>query len=523
MRSVGWFWSQGTPCRVLLKVDVQGIPADLEPTIYYLCAEALANVTKHAGATEARVELSCRGDVVLVEVIDDGVGGADPSSGTGLQGLADRVQVVGGTLQVSSPRGHGTRLSATLPMQHQDPGCDIPTDARPPTVPQHHEAGVPEFAGGGTPAEVAGGPAVLAPARVARDRLPGRWLLLVVVTGYAVASVALVLGISTPTTYPAVSTAAAGLALAAGLGLIAVGMIGAWDRASLAVAPVAVALGVVWFAPVWVGWAAGPATLRSLAMVVAPFLLGLLVHLGLAFPAGRPRARRDQVAVAVVYLATSGYSLARAAVRDPFRDVHCWTNCADNVFLVSTLPGLARALDTAWLGMSVAVGLVLAVELARRLWVATRAGRGLTWPVLVPVAVAALGEATYAAALLRRPGRGPERAAVRSGVPGPCAGPGRVGRGTGLGVGAAAVGPPGPVRVGRGPGGCRPAGNPVGHPGPGVGRPRRAGGVLAARPGAVRGPRRAGPRCAGGQPLVGLEPGSSATVSSSRSSSTIRG
>ena len=52
---------QCTPCRVLLDVDVQGIPADLEPTIYYLCAEALANVTKHAGATEARVEVSSPG------------------------------------------------------------------------------------------------------------------------------------------------------------------------------------------------------------------------------------------------------------------------------------------------------------------------------------------------------------------------------------------------------------------------------------------------------------------------------
>ena len=98
---------QGTPCRVLLKVDVQGIPADLEPTIYYLCAEALANVTKHAGATEARVEVSSRGDLVLVEVTDDGAGGADPSSGTGLQGLADRVQAVGGTLQVNARPGPG--------------------------------------------------------------------------------------------------------------------------------------------------------------------------------------------------------------------------------------------------------------------------------------------------------------------------------------------------------------------------------------------------------------------------------
>jgi signal transduction histidine kinase len=237
--------------------------------------------------------------------------------------------------------------------------------------------------------------------------LPGRWVLPVVVTGYAVASVGLVLTISTPTSYPAVSTAAAGVALVAGLGLIAVGMLGVWDRASMAVAPVAVALGVVWCAPGWVGWSAGPSILRSVALVVAPFLLVLLVHLGLAFPAGRPRARRDRVAVGAVYLATCGYSLVRAGVRDPFRDVHCWANCADNVFLVSALPGLARALDTAWLWTSVAVGLLLAAELVRRLWVASRAGRGLTWPVLVPVAVAALGEATYAAALLRDPAEDP--------------------------------------------------------------------------------------------------------------------
>ena len=470
-------------------------------------------MTKHAGADEARVEVSCRGDVVWCEVTDDGAGGADPAGGSGLQGLADRVQVVGGTLAVSSPPGHGTRLSATLPMQHQDPGVASSTDARQPAVPQHHEAGA-EFAGGGgrPTAGAPPGPAVLAPARPARDRLPGRWLLLVVVTGYAVASVGLVLTISTPTSYPAVSTAAAGVALVAGLGLIAVGMVGVWDRASLAVGPVAVALGVVWFAPVWVGWPAGSAMLRSVAMVVAPFLLGLLVHLGLAFPTGRPWARRDRVAVGVVYLATCGYSLARAAVRDPFRDVHCWSNCADNVFLVSAVPGLAQALDTVWLWMSVAVGLMLAVELARRLWLATRAGRGLTWPVLVPVAAAALGEATYAAALLRDPAEDPSEqlfAAVFRSAPWPW--PRWPGDWPGRGGGSG--GPAGPCPGWPPTWVMPPARGPCRAPWParwatpacrwGTGCPTLGGTSTATGGTSVR----------WRTPQVGLEPGSSATVS----------
>ena len=218
---------------------------------------------------------------------------------------------------------------------------------------------------------------MLAPARPARDRLPGRWLLLVVVTGYAVASVGLVLTISTPTSYPAVSTAAAGVALVAGLGLIAVGMVGVWDRASLAVGPVTTGLGVVWLAPVWVGWDGGVSAARSVAMLVVPFSPALLVHLAAVPDRAPARGRRPEgVSVAVVYLVTAGYTLTRALVRDPFRDLYCWSNCRDNVFLLAANAGLARALDSWWGPWSRGAGPGAAGTALGRLGVATRVGRG---------------------------------------------------------------------------------------------------------------------------------------------------
>ena len=78
-------------------------------------SEALVNIAKYADATHAGVRTSWRDDVLTIDVSDDGVGGADPSAGSGLRGLADRLAVVDGTLDVTSPRGGGTRLRATIP------------------------------------------------------------------------------------------------------------------------------------------------------------------------------------------------------------------------------------------------------------------------------------------------------------------------------------------------------------------------------------------------------------------------
>ena len=82
-----------------------------------MIAEALTNVAKYAHASMVRVHVAASEASVCVEVSDDGVGGADPSVGSGLRGLADRVEALGGSLGVVSPAGAGTSLRAEIPFQ----------------------------------------------------------------------------------------------------------------------------------------------------------------------------------------------------------------------------------------------------------------------------------------------------------------------------------------------------------------------------------------------------------------------
>jgi len=97
------------------------LPGPVEAAAYYVVSEALANVAKYAHATEARVEVfeSEDGHEVVVQVTDDGVGGADPTRGTGLRGLEDRVESLDGRLAIVSPPGNGTRLRASIPLVHR--------------------------------------------------------------------------------------------------------------------------------------------------------------------------------------------------------------------------------------------------------------------------------------------------------------------------------------------------------------------------------------------------------------------
>ena len=104
----------------LLPVDLD-VPhsrfdAELEACTYYLVAEALANASKYADASRATVRVVARVDAIVIDVADDGCGGAYPTPGGGLEGLAERVSALGGGLSVESPPGEGTRLHAVLPV-----------------------------------------------------------------------------------------------------------------------------------------------------------------------------------------------------------------------------------------------------------------------------------------------------------------------------------------------------------------------------------------------------------------------
>ncbi|NUO58465.1 MAG: sensor histidine kinase [Hamadaea sp.] len=91
------------------------LPPQVETTAYFVAAEALANVAKHSGATQAAVEVTVRNGRLTVVVTDDGVGAADPGGGSGLTGLADRVDAIGGTTLLSSPPGGPTVLKVEMP------------------------------------------------------------------------------------------------------------------------------------------------------------------------------------------------------------------------------------------------------------------------------------------------------------------------------------------------------------------------------------------------------------------------
>jgi PAS domain S-box-containing protein len=100
----------------IAEMPEQRLPAPVEAAAYYLIAEALTNVAKYAQATAVRIRVSANDDGVAVEVADDGVGGADAAAGTGIRGLADRVEALGGSLEVVSPAGAGTALRAEIPL-----------------------------------------------------------------------------------------------------------------------------------------------------------------------------------------------------------------------------------------------------------------------------------------------------------------------------------------------------------------------------------------------------------------------
>ena len=106
---------------VAVEVTETRFPEAVETACYFTVAEALANVAKYAGATEAAVRIKQQDGCVRLKVSDNGVGGADPKAGSGLTGLVDRIAALDGTLTVDSPAGDGTTLTVELPLTEEVP------------------------------------------------------------------------------------------------------------------------------------------------------------------------------------------------------------------------------------------------------------------------------------------------------------------------------------------------------------------------------------------------------------------
>jgi signal transduction histidine kinase len=113
--------ADGSPVPVEVSVANSRLAPHVEAAAYFVCSEGLANVAKYAAASRAAISVTSGAGTIVIVVSDDGVGGADPRAGSGLTGLTDRVQTLGGTFRVDSTPGRGTRLAAEIPLGGQEP------------------------------------------------------------------------------------------------------------------------------------------------------------------------------------------------------------------------------------------------------------------------------------------------------------------------------------------------------------------------------------------------------------------
>jgi signal transduction histidine kinase len=112
--------------RSAIPVELGGVvgerlPEPIEVAAYYVVSEAVANATKHASATRIDIEATAEENTLKLAISDDGVGGADPRRGSGLVGLRDRVEALGGTIDVASPVEAGTSIVVALPLERPLP------------------------------------------------------------------------------------------------------------------------------------------------------------------------------------------------------------------------------------------------------------------------------------------------------------------------------------------------------------------------------------------------------------------
>jgi signal transduction histidine kinase len=221
------------------------------------------------------------------------------------------------------------------------------------------------------------------------------------VFAFALGSLAIAIGPGRTTTYAGHSTLAAALMVGAGVGLILAGLVTSFFGSGGRMGDLAVLAGVVWFAPVWVGWHNGPPLVRSVAMLAALFALPLFVHLILAAPSGRLGGAAARALVLTIYLEAGLVAVALGLVRDPFFDPGCWANCTDNVLLLRSLPGLARGIESAHRWFTVLAVIALIIMIAWRLLTDSGPARRALLPFALPAALLASAVIAHAVVLQR--------------------------------------------------------------------------------------------------------------------------
>ncbi len=218
-----------------------------------------------------------------------------------------------------------------------------------------------------------------------------------------VGALAIAQGPGRSTTYAGRSGLATALTVAAGLALAVAGLVTSFSRRTARIGDLAVLAGVVWFAPVWVGWDKGPPLVRTLGMLAAGSAFPLLLHLVVAYPSGRLRGAVARTLVPAVYLEAAVAALGQALFRHPFFDPNCWANCTDNLFLLRSLPPLARGIEVADRWFTAAAAAALVTLCAWRLLRDSGPARRALLPVALPAILLAAAVVAHAIALQRRP------------------------------------------------------------------------------------------------------------------------
>jgi signal transduction histidine kinase len=205
------------------------------------------------------------------------------------------------------------------------------------------------------------------------------------------------------TTYAGRSGLAATLTVTAGLVLVMAGLVTSFSRPAERIGDLAVLAGLVWFAPVFVGWDKGPPVVRSLGMLAAGFAFPLLLHLVLTDPSGRLHGAATRALMFMVYLEAVLAAVGLALFRKPFFDPNCWANCTDNSFLVYSLPRLARVIEVADRWFTAAAAAALVAICTWRLLRDSGPARRRLLPVALPAVLLAGAIIAHAVALQRMP------------------------------------------------------------------------------------------------------------------------